>query len=288
MNNFDCYIPIDVHGPIKTSAKLNVQKHSTNNPAIMFQLFNGPRPLMLDDISKVSIAFTNTNNVSVKGSGTLQVVNPHRGTISYVLNKDDITLFGIHTITLGITTGDTFFTVQCTLMCQEINDDLYNALTGDDNNSCSNNSCCSTVTRWGNDFPCQYYNEYCRLCRRCAWVWYHNTLPKPVCFEEVKMCKNPFIVPPQLNLALLPGYEKANIPTAVNEEGYVIASINGVEYVCDIGKDGAVYLADKSLDTPTALIGLYLGPKLVMYYKISEKVSDDNFDIDSLFPDSGG
>jgi hypothetical protein len=283
MNNFDCYIPIDIHGPIKTSAKLNVQKHSTNNPAIMFQLFDGPRPLMLDDISKVTIAFTNTNNESVAGSGTLQVVNPHRGTISYVLNSADITLFGIHTITLGITTGDSFFTVQCTLMCQEINDDLYNILAGNDGDSSSGSGSCKVFT-YGDDFPCQYYNSYCRLCRRCEWIWYHNTLPKPVCFEEIKMCKNPFVYPPEKNYAVLPGYEKANIPTMVNSDGYVVASIDGVNYVCDIGKDGAVYLADKELTTPAAMIGLYLGPKLTMYYKTSEKVSEDNFDIGSLFP----
>ena len=70
----------------------------------------------------------------------------------------------------------------------------------------------------------------------------------------------------------------------VNSDGYVVASIDGVNYVCDIGKDGAVYLADKELTTPTALIGLYLGPKLTMYYKTSEKVSEDSFDIGSLFP----
>ena len=105
MNNFDIYIPIDVKGPIKTGARTNIQMKNTNNPAILFQLFTGPFPLMLDDASSVSIAFTNEDNVSVKGSGTLQIVNPHRGTISYVPTKEDITKSGLHTITLGITTN---------------------------------------------------------------------------------------------------------------------------------------------------------------------------------------
>ena len=46
MNNFDAYVPIDIHGPIKTSARLNIQKYNNNNPVILFQLFDGPKPLM--------------------------------------------------------------------------------------------------------------------------------------------------------------------------------------------------------------------------------------------------
>lgn len=269
MNNYDVYIPIDVRGPIKTSAKLNVQKYTTNNPAILFQLFEGHRPVMLDDTSKVAIAFTNTDNVTVKGSGQLQIVNPHRGTISYVLDKADITMFGLHTITLGITTDTSFFTVQCVAMCDEISSNIYNALTGDDSSGSSSH--CSAVT-FGDDFPCQYFNIYCRLCRRCKWVWYHNTLPKPLCFEEVKMCKNPFIVPPTVNYANLPDeYEKANYPTMLNDEGRLVVSIDGTNYICDIGRNGAIYLANKEEETPKAFVGLYLGPKLVTYYKISEK-----------------
>ena len=285
MNSFDFYVPIDIHGPIKTSARINVQKHSTNNPAILFQLFDGFRPLMLDDISKVAIAFTNTEGVVTKGTGQLQVVNPHRGTISYQLVSADITLFGINTVTIGITTGDSFFTVQTTIMCDEISDDLYNALTGDDG---SGSGSSSKTYCYSDTFPCQYYNEYCRLCRRCKWVWYHNTLPQPLCFEEMKMCKNPFIYPPVKNFAVMEGYENAHIPTAVTESGLILASINGTEYLCDIGKDGAVYLADKSEETPSALIGLYLGPKLTMYYKTSEKQVDNDFDVDSLFNNGEG
>ena len=272
MVDFDVYIPIDVRGPIKKSSNVIVQKHSTNNPTILFQLFRGHCPLMLDDISKVAIAFTNTNNESVKGKGQLQVVNPHRGTISYVLNKDDITLFGLHTVTLGITTGDSFFTVQCVIMVDEINSGIYEALTGDSDDGSGSGCDGSAVSYGNNEFPCQYYNEACRFCRRCKWVWYHNTLPKPLCFEEVKMCKNPFIVPPTVNYANLPDeYEKANYPTMWNDQGYLVVSIDGTNYVCDIGRDGGIYLMDKTAEPVSALVGLYLGPKLVPYYKISEK-----------------
>ena len=282
MNNYDYYVPIDVKCPIRTTTKINVQKHTDNNPAIMFQLFERHKPLMLDDISKVAIAFTNTENKVTKGAGKLQVVNPHRGTISYELSSDDITMFGLHTVTLGITTNDSFFTVQCVIMCQEISDDLYNALTGKTSSNCSC-GCSDKNCKCGcNNFPCKYYNDYCRLCRRCKWVWYHNTLPRPLCFEEIKMCKNPFIFPPVKNFAKMEGYENAHIPTTINEDGHIVAEIDGTEYVCDIGKDGSVYLADKSQTTPESLIGLYLGPKLTMYYKTSEKVNNE-FDINSLF-----
>lgn len=284
MNNFDIYIPIDVRGPIKTGAKANVQLHSANNPAIMFQLFTGPLPLMLDDVSKVSIAFTNENNVSVKGSGTLQVVNPHRGTISYVLSDSDITATGLHTITLGITTGTSFFTVQTVIYAQDISDSLYEALTGDSSSSSSSSSCAYT---YGTDFPCAYYNPYCRLCRRCKWVWENNTYPKPLCFEEIKMCKNPFVTPPIVNFANLPDeYEKAGYATMMNDEGELVVSIDDVNYVCDIGQDGALYPKDKSIEIPSAFIGLYLGSGSVTYYKISEKVVDNSdFDVNSLFGD---
>ena len=281
MNNFDVYIPINVRGPIKTSSRANIQLYSNNNPAIMFQLFTGPCPLMLDDISKVSIAFTNTNNESKAGSGTLQVVNPHRGTISYVLSKDDITMSGLNTVTLGITTDKSFFTVQTTLYCQDISNSLYNALTDD---SSTNNNCSGNSVQYGTEFPCIYYNEYCRICRRCKWVWYHNTYPKPLCFEEIKMCKNPFVTPPMVNYANLPNeYEKANYPTMLNDKGNLVIAIDNVNYTCAIGQNGAIYLMDKSQETPKALIGLYLGPKLIPYYKISEKVVENNFDVNSLF-----
>lgn len=285
MNNFDVYIPIDVHGPIKTNSHINVQKYDNNNPAIMFQLFDGPFPLMLDDVSKVAIAFTNTKNETVKGSGQLQIVNPHRGTISYVMSKDDITLFGLHTITLGITTGKSFFTVQCVAMCDEISESLYNALTGDNS---GDSGCNDNALSYGEgEFPCVYYNEYCRLCRRCKWAWYNNSMPKPVKFEDIKMCKNPFIYPPAINYANLPDeYERAYYPTMINDNGNLVITIDAVNYICDIGKDNGIYLLNKELETPKAFVGLYLGPKLIPYYKISEKVEDsDNFDVNSLFND---
>ena len=283
MNNFDAYVPIDIHGPIKTSARLNIQKYNNNNPVILFQLFDGPKPLMLDDISKVAIAFTNTNNVSVSGSGTLQVVNPHRGTISYELSSADLTMSGLITITLGITTGNAFFTVQTVAQCQDMSSSLLDALNGDGDGSGSSSSSFTLSWDYGNNFPCQYFNIYCRLCRRCKWAWENNTLPKPVCFNDIKMCKNPFIYPPAQNFANMEGYEEAHIPTALNEAGDLIISIDGDIYTCDIGKDGAIYLMDKSIDTPTAMIGLYLGPKLITYYKTSERVTTDNFSIDDLF-----
>lgn len=280
MNNYDIYIPIDIKGPIKTGSRTNLQMYNNNNPAILFQLLDGPRPLMLDDVSSVSIAFTDTNNVSVAGSGTLQVVNPHRGTISYVLSKDDITMSGLHTVTLLVKTNTTSFTVQTTIYSHDISDTLYNVLnSGEDGSGSGSNS----GVYYGSDFPCLYYNIRCRLCRRCKWVWEHNTYPKPLNFNELKLCKNPYVTPPIVNFANLPEYEKAPYPTTLNDSGDVVICVDEIHYVCAIGKDGAIYLKDKSMDVPKALIGLYLGAKGIVYYKISEKVVDDDFDVDSLF-----
>lgn len=278
MNTNDVYIPIDISGPIKTCSGVNVQKHSTNNPVLLFQLFDKEKPLMLDDTSSVSIAFTNTNNESVGGSGNLQIVNPHRGTISYEMNSNDITLFGLNTITIAVTTGSSFFTVQCVIMCQEINDSLYKALQDSTDSSEMSTSC------GDNTFPCSHYNEWCRMCRRCKFAWYHNSYPKPVSFDTIKICKNPYISEPIPNFALLPEYEKAYLPTVSNADGSIGVVIGDTNYTCDVGMDGALYLMDKSIATPTELIGLYLGKDLVCYYKTSEKVNPDNsFDINSLF-----
>ena len=284
MNNYDIYIPIDIRGPIKTGSRTNLQLYNNNNPAILFQLFDGPRPLMLDDISSVAIAFTNTNNESVTGSGTLQVVNPHRGTISYQLSKGDITMSGINTVTLLVNTGDSSFTVQTTVYSQDISDSLYDALNSGNSGSDTDDD---SGVYYGDDFPCLYFNIYCRLCRRCKWVWFHNTYPKPLNFNEIKLCKNPYVTPPIKNFANLPEYEQASYPTTLNESGDLIVCIDEVHYVCDVGTDGSIYLKDKSLEVPDKLVGLYLGSKGITYYKTSEKVTTDDFDINSLFDDSG-
>ena len=270
LNSYDFYIPIDIRGAIKSSSKTNIQQYANKSCVMLFQLFDGCRPLMLDDATSVTIAFTNTNNVSVKGNGELQIVNPHRGTISYVLSKDDITMSGLHTVTIGIMNGQSFFTVQSVIYCQDISDSLYNALTEGTDGSDSGSY---KYTQWGTEFPCSYYNEYCRICRRCMWVWYHNTYPKPLCFDEIKMCKNPFVTPPTINYANLPNeYVKADYPTMINDDGYLVICIDNVHYVCDIGRENAIYLLDKDQPTPEALVGLYLGSKLIPYYKISEKL----------------
>ena len=287
MNNFDLYIPIDIHAPIKTSAKANIQRYSNNNPVILFQLFDGRKPLMLNDTNKLSIAFTNTNNKSIGGHGNLQVINPHRGTISYELNADDITMSGLHTITLAVTTGNSYFTVQSVIMAQDIGSDLNDILHGNTNGNSNNNSCKGNCTNCTDcqlcKLPCTYYNSYCRVCRRCKWVWENNTFPKPVCFDSIKLCKNPNIQPPIINYANIEGYEKAYIPTVIDEDGYIKISVNGIDYKCDIGKHGALYLVDKSQPMPPELTGLYMGDKLTLYYNTSEKITDETFDINSLF-----
>lgn len=135
MNTWEVYIPIDINGPIRTGDGINIQRYNNQNPVLFFQLFDGNKPTMLDDTATVSIAFTNTNNESTSGSGNLEIVNPHRATISYELSNSDITMSGLVTITLGIQTNTSLFTVQCVALVQDIDENLYKALTGNNNNS---------------------------------------------------------------------------------------------------------------------------------------------------------
>ena len=132
MNTWEVYIPIDVTHPIRTGPTINVQRYNNQNPVLFFQLFNTNVPVMLDDTTTVSIAFTNTNNESVSGLGNLQVVNPYRGTISYELVSSDLTMSGLITVTLGVTTATSFFTLQCSILVHTINEDLLKALNNND------------------------------------------------------------------------------------------------------------------------------------------------------------
>ena len=289
MNTNDIYVPIDISAPIKTAANIRLRKHSNNNTVLLFQLVDKCKPVMLTDATKISIAFTNTRGESVSGSGTLQVVNPYRGTISYELCDKDLTMSGLNTITLGVTTGSSFFTVQCVAMCQDTGDTLYDALQGFVNGSGSStdtsvNSSNNTLSGGASDFPCSSYDELSRICRRCQFMWYNNTFPKPVSFNSVKLCQNSYGTSTVPNFANLEGYEKAFLPTVTDSEGYLGIVIDGVTYICDTGKDGSVYLRDKTTVTPLELVGLYVGKDLVTYYKTSEKLNNtDTFDVNSLF-----
>ena len=270
MNTWEVYIPIDINGPIRTGDGINIQRYNNQNPVLFFQLFDGNKPTMLDDTATVSIAFTNTNNESTSGSGNLEIVNPHRATISYELSNSDITMSGLVTITLGIQTNTSLFTVQCVALVQDIDENLYKALTGNNNNSgcggdcvnCSSNCCV---------FPCCHFSEYCRSCRRCKWAWFNNTMIRPLDFNKIKVCKTP---PPPSNIPDFEhdkDYERSYIPFVINSEGILLIKLDNNTYMCDFGHEGSVYLIDKTAVTPTSMYGLYFGTKNRMYYKISEK-----------------
>ena len=292
MNTYEVYIPIDVSGPIRTGKTINVQRYNNQNPVLFFQLFDKGRSTMLDDVSEVSIAFTNTNNESVRGSGNLQIVNPHRATISYELSNDDITMSGITTVTLGIKTTSSFFTVQSTVFVQDMNKDLYELLTGS-NSSSSSSSCsgnCSNCKNCDCGFPCKHFSIYCRSCRRCKFAWCHNTLPKPVNFCDIKVCNRPIQTIIIKDFSNNPDYERAYLPMVIDSDGILNITIGSNTYKCDVGKDGAVYLIDKSIKPPNGLLGLYMDGKGNLYYKIDEKYDDDdnNSDDDSNDNNSDG
>ena len=82
---------------------------------------------------------------------------------------------------------------------------------------------------------------------------------------------------------VLPEYEEAGYTANIADNGMITVAINDVDYTCDIGKDGALYVSDKSISTPAEMVGLYLGAKMITYYKRSEKATASTLNIDSLF-----
>ena len=279
MNTHEIYIPIDVRGPINANRNINIQQYDNANTVLFFQLFDKCKPVMLTDTTSLSIAFTGSNSTEhIKGSGLLQIVNPYRGTISYELHNNDIQTYGLNTITLGITTNDSFFTIQCAIMCQTVSDDLYNTLTGNGNSSgccgnCSNCTCC--------EFPCKYFSIYCRSCRRCKFAFYHNNYPKPVDFNKIKVCHCPPVPKYFPDYSKDNNYELCEIPMAFTKEGYLLLVINDTEYTCDIGTHGDIYLLDKTIQL-SELQGLYIGRDNRLYYNKTEKVNTDSTSLTNI------
>lgn len=280
MNTHEIYIPIDISSPIQSKITGNISKYNDVTPLLYFQLFDKGHPMMLTDTTTISIAFTDNRDKSISGSGNLQIVNPYRGTISYEMSKNDIIVNGLLTVTLGINMNGSFFTIQTTLMVQDISANLYAALTNNTSFSNDTNSCLGNCTDCSNCpncvFPCKYFSIYCRSCRRCKFAWSHNLYKKPTPFEFIKVCKG---ITPTPQYKPLPNYEDdenymlVSYPIEMTNEGLLQITINDTKYICDVGVHGNLYLEDKSQSIPDVLIGLYLGAYNKLYYNKNEMKS---------------
>ena len=127
------YVPVDVRAPIKVKKSINIQKGITNNfPEIVFELHDCCKYFDLGDNCTLSAAVTNTDLESVKFSGGLSIMNPHRGQILCSLNYADFSETGINTLTVRCNTGTETVSFQTTVFVQSILPNILDCLGKDE------------------------------------------------------------------------------------------------------------------------------------------------------------
>lgn len=113
------YVPVDVNGPIQVKKSINVQMGLTNNfPEIVFELHDGKQYIDLGDNCNLSAVVENTDLETTVFSGTLDILNPHRGQIICTPVYSDFTLTGINTLSIICDTGDFTYSFQTTIFVQ--------------------------------------------------------------------------------------------------------------------------------------------------------------------------
>jgi hypothetical protein len=123
------YVPIDIRGPISVKKVINIQKGITNNyPEIVFELHSSHEYVDLGDFCELSAAVTNTDLQSVKFSGELDIMNPHRGQILCKLNYKDFSETGINTLTVLCNCADFTVSFQTTIFVQSVSSSLLDCL----------------------------------------------------------------------------------------------------------------------------------------------------------------
>lgn len=115
------YAPIEVRSPIQIPKQIKVQLSATNNfPEIVFELHEGKQYFDLGDSCTLSAAITNTDLKSVEFTGTLNILNPHRGQIIVKPASKDFTMTGINTLTVFCHTGKETISFQTTIFVQSL------------------------------------------------------------------------------------------------------------------------------------------------------------------------
>lgn len=115
------YCPIEVKSPIQIPKEIKVQLGTTNNfPEIVFELHDGKQYFDLGDECTLSAAIINTDLESQRFTGTLRIINPHRGQILVLPSAKDFTMTGINTLTILCDTVEEQFTFQTTIYVQSL------------------------------------------------------------------------------------------------------------------------------------------------------------------------
>lgn len=123
------YIPVDIKEPIQVKKTINIQYGITNNyPEIVFELHSDHEYVDLGDNCVLSGAVTNTDLESVKFSGQLSIMNPHRGQILCTLNYKDFSETGINTLTIKCACDTFDISFQTTIFVESISENLLNCL----------------------------------------------------------------------------------------------------------------------------------------------------------------
>ncbi len=113
------YYPIDVKRPVNTSKMIEVQYGLTSNfPEIVFELHDGKKYFDLGDNCIVSAVVQNTDLETYIFTGTLEVMNPHRGQILCRPNSKDFTMTGINTVTFRVYVDSIRFSFQVTIFVE--------------------------------------------------------------------------------------------------------------------------------------------------------------------------
>ena len=124
------YCPIEVRAPIQIPNQIKVQLNTTNNfPDIIFELHEGKEYFDLGDSCTIFATITNTDLETNQFTGTLRILNPHRGQILVQPSVKDFTMTGINTLTVICETGNETISFQSTIFVQSLSKSVIEFLT---------------------------------------------------------------------------------------------------------------------------------------------------------------
>lgn len=113
------YVPVDVNAPIQVSKHITVVGGLTNNfPEIVFELHDGKKYFDLGDNCVLYAVVENTDLELCLFTGTLELMNPHRGQILCKPVYKDFSMTGINTLTVTCYTDSIQLAFKTTIFVQ--------------------------------------------------------------------------------------------------------------------------------------------------------------------------
>lgn len=127
------YVPVDVNSPIQVSKHITVMSGLTNNfPEIVFELHDGKKYFDLGD-NCVLYAVVETTDLGIcLFTGTLELMNPHRGQILCRPVYRDFSMTGINTLTVTCYIDGSQLAFKTTIFVQSSFVNLKNNTPGSD------------------------------------------------------------------------------------------------------------------------------------------------------------